>query len=115
MANIVNNLRVNSTEVKKILIKLREDVDFSSLKELYFNGILIWKNANPFVFTQKIADIDLKNFGANTIIFEGFNAQDLEGNPQIVLGSYSVVENAENEKQNLIKGQMVVETTDGEE
>jgi transcription initiation factor IIE alpha subunit len=41
MANIVNNLRINNTEVKKILIKLREDADFSSLKELYFNGILV--------------------------------------------------------------------------
>jgi len=114
MAGVVNNLRVNNSEVKKILIKLREDIDFSSLKELYFNGILIWKNANPFVFTQKLTDIDLKNFGADTIIFEGFDAKDLEGNPQIVLGSYNIVEDAEVEKPNLTKGQMVVETTDGE-
>ena len=114
MAGVVNNLRVNNSEVKKILIRLREDVDFSSLKELYFNGILIWKNANPFVFIQKLTDIDLKNFGADTIIFEGFNATDLDGNPQIVFGSYNMVEDAEAEKPNLIEGQMVVETTDGE-
>jgi hypothetical protein len=102
MASVVNNLRVDTSEVKKIFFNK------FIMKELYFNGVLIWKNANPFVFTQKLANIDLKNFSADTIIFEGFSENEFTG-------SYNLVENAEVEKPNLIKGQMVVETTDGEE
>ena len=101
MASVVNNLRVNTSEVKKIFFNK------FIMKELYFNGILIWKNANPFVFTQKLANIDLSTLGTDTIIFEGFSGNEFTG-------SYNLVENAEVEKPNLIKGQMVVETTDGE-
>lgn len=101
MASVVNNLRVDTSEVKKIFFNK------FIMKELYFNGVLIWKNANPFVFTQKLANIDLKNFSADTIIFEGFSENEFTG-------SYNLVENAEAEKPNLIKGQIVVETTDGE-
>ena len=102
MASVVNNLRVNTSEVKKIFFNK------FIMKELYFNGVLIWKNANPFVFTKKLANIDLANFGTDTIIFEGFSENEFTG-------SYNLVENAEEEKPNLIKGQMVVETTEGEE
>ena len=102
MANIVNNLNVNKDETKKIFF------NNLNVKELYFNGVLVWKNANPFVFTKKLANINLSDFGSDTIIFEGFSEKEF-------IGSYSIVENAENEKQNLVKGQMVVETTDGEE
>lgn len=38
----------------------------------------------------------------------------MEGQPQIIYGSYNLVEDAEVEKPNLVKGQMVVETTEGE-
>ena len=101
MANIVNNLRVNAQEVKKIFY------DNKAVKELYFNDILVWKNANPFIFVQNITgDKNFNEFGENTLIFEGF------GNSFI--GSYTIVESAEEEKKNLVKGQMVVETTDGE-
>lgn len=101
MANIVNNLRVNAQEVKKIFY------DNKAVKELYFNDILVWKNANPFIFVRNITDGENFNeFGENTLIFEGF------GNSFI--GSYTIVESAEEEKKNLVKGQMVVETTDGE-
>lgn len=113
MASVVNNLRVDESEVKKIFFNK------TSMKELYFNGILIWKNANPFVFltdnlTEWKNQIQQK-FGSNTIIFEGFNPTNLEGQAQIIYGSYNLVENAEMEKPNLVKGQMVVETTEGEE
>lgn len=101
MASVVNNLRVDTSEVKKIFFNK------FIMKELYFNGVLIWKNANPFVFTQKLANIDLSTLGTDTIIFEGFSDNEFTG-------SYNLVENAEVEKPNLIKGQMVVETTDGE-
>jgi sorbitol-specific phosphotransferase system component IIA len=101
MANIVNNLRINNTEVKSIKIKLHGDSSWSSLKEFYYNGTLIWKNANPFVFTKKIANINLSDFGHDTIIFEGFGEQEF-------VGSYNVVENAEEEKTNLVQGQMIV-------
>lgn len=102
MASVVNNLRVDTSEVKKIFFNK------FIMKELYFNGVLIWKNANPFVFTKKLANIDLANFSADAIIFEGFSENEFTG-------SYNLVENAEEEKPNLIKGQMVVETTVGEE
>lgn len=102
MASVVNNLRVDTSEVKKIFFNK------FIMKELYFNGVLIWKNANPFVFTKKLANIDLTNFGTDTIIFEGFSENEFTG-------SYNLVENAEEEKPNLIQGQMVVETTEGEE
>ena len=103
MASVVNNLRINTDngEVKKTLFN---DI---IIKEIYFNDILVWKNANPFVFTKKLANINLANFGTDTIIFEGFSENEFTG-------SYNLVENAETEKPNLIKGQMVVETTDGE-
>lgn len=110
MANIVNNLRINGQEVKGIKIKLPSMTEFASLKEFYYNGILVWKNANPFLFTSNIHSIDLKQYGENTIIFEGFS-------PNFIYGSYNIVENAEAEKINLVKGQMVVEvndTTEGE-
>lgn len=102
MASVVNNLRVDTSEVKKIFFNK------FVMKELYFNGVLIWKNANPFVFTKKLANIDLANFGTDTIIFEGFSENEFTG-------SYNLVESAEEEKPNLIQGQMVVETTEGEE
>ena len=105
MANIVNNLRVNNTEVKTILIKLSKNSDWQKLKEFFYNGVLVWKNANPFVFTSDLRKIDLSEFGENTIIFEGF------GNLKDFIGSYSIVESAEDEKENLIRGQMIVETT----
>ena len=113
MAGVVNNLRVDGSEVKKIFFNK------VSMKELYFNGILIWKNANPFVFLTDGLTEELKNqiqqkFGSDTIIFEGFNPTDMEGQPQIIYGSYNLVEDAEVEKPNLVKGQMVVETTEGE-
>ena len=107
MANVVNNLRVNGKEVKKIFFNgrpLKELWAPNKLKEV----ILIWKNANPFIFTQSIADVNLAEYGENTIIFEGFS-------PQYFYGSYSIVENAESEKPNLELGQMVVETTEGDE
>ena len=106
MANIVNNLRINGKEVKKIMIKLRGDSSFSPIKEFYCDGVLIWKNANPFIFTNDVKKVDLSAFGEDTIIFEGFGNE--------FTGSYSIVENAEIEKPNLTKGQMVVETTEGD-
>ena len=102
MASVVNNLRVDTSEVKKIFFNK------FIMKELYFNGVLIWKNANPFVFTKKLANIDLSTLGTDTIIFEGFSENEFTG-------SYNLVENAEVEKPNLTNGQMVVETTVGEE
>jgi hypothetical protein len=44
--------------------------------------------------------------GEGTIIFEGF------GNS--FTGTYSIVKNAESEKNNLIEGQMIVETQEEE-
>lgn len=102
MANVVNNLRVNNKEVKKIFFNGK------ALKELWLKGVLIWKNANPFIFISDISKIDLSQFGEDTIIFEGFA-------PQYFDGSYSLVENAEAEKPNLVQGQMVVETTEGDD
>jgi hypothetical protein len=101
MANAVNKLRVNGEEVKAIKIRLSSQEQWQVLKELYYNGILIWKNANPFIFTNDITKADLKSFGTDTIVFEGF------GNDFI--GSYNLVENVDSEKDNLVYGQMVVE------
>lgn len=103
MANVVDNLRVNNKEVKKIFFNGK------ALKELWaphqITGALtlIWKNANPFVFITKLSDINLTNYGENTLFFEGFS-------DKIFDGSYSLVENAEAEKPNLTTGQMVVES-----
>ena len=102
MANVVDNLRVNNKEVKKIFFNGK------ALKELWLEGVLIWKNANPFVFIARLADLNLEQFSEDTIIFEGFA-------PQYFDGSYSLVENAEAEKPNLVQGQMVVETTEGDD
>lgn len=107
MANIVNNLKVDNMDVKKIGIKLNTMSNFDFLKEVYCNGVLIWKNANPFIFTTHVSTIDFSKYGSDTIIFEGFSVNDF-------YGSYSVVENAEEEKPNLVLGQMVVETTEGD-
>lgn len=104
MANIINNLRVNGQEVKAIKIKLRGEDTFSPLKEFYYNGVLIWKNANPFIFTNSIKNLDLSLLSESTIIFEGF------GNS--FTGTYSIVKNASAEKDNLVRGQMVVEGDD---
>lgn len=101
MSNAINNLRVNGQEVKKIYFNGK------LLKEFYYNGILIWKNANSFLFTPNIKTADLSSHGSDTIIFENFS-------PTNFTGSYNYTENAESEKPNLTKGQMVVETTDGE-
>lgn len=106
MANAVNKLRVNGEEVKAIKIRLSSTEQWQTLKEFYYNGILVWKNANPFIFTNDITKADLKSFGADTIVFEGFGNE--------FIGSYNLVENAETEKPNLTKGQMVVETTEGD-
>lgn len=102
MANVVNNLRVNNQEVKKIFFNGK------ALKELWFKGVLIWKNANPFIFVSDLSKIDLSQFGEDTMIFTGFA-------PQTFDGSYSLVEDAEAEKPNLVQGQMVVETTEGDD
>lgn len=107
MANIVNNLRINGQEVKGVKIKLPSMTEFASLKEFYYNGILVWKNANPFLFTSDIHSIDLKQYGENTIIFEGFS-------PNFIYGSYSISENIVEDSKEMEEGQMIVEiTTDG--
>lgn len=115
MANIVNNLKVNYSDVKNILIRKKGETEWKRLKEFYCNNILIWKNANPFVFLDsKLTDDKLEElltkFGTDTIIFEGFNPTDSNNISQEFTGSYSIVEDAELEKDNLVYGQMVVET-----
>lgn len=108
MANIIDNLKVgtpeNNKNIKTILIKLHKDSEWQKLKEFFFNGVLIWKNANPFIFTKDHQTIDLSAYGVDTIIFEGFSEEEF-------IGSYSIVDNAEAEKINLVEGQMVVENT----
>lgn len=117
MANIVNNLRINGEEVKAIRIRLSSAEQWENLKEFYYNGILIWKNANPFIFLKDGLTEDKKKellakFGTDTIIFEGFNPTDSNQVSIEFTGSYSIVEDieAELEKDSLILGQMVVET-----
>lgn len=107
MANIVNNLRVNGSEVKAIKIRLHGQSDWQSLKEFYYNGVLVWKNALPFIFTKDISSLNISSFGEGTMIFEGFGENQF-------LGSYSIVKDAEAEKDNIVEGQMVVETTEGD-
>lgn len=107
MANIVDNLKVNSTEVKNVYVKLKSQSSWSVIKNVYVSKILVWKNANPFTFVKSIKDTDLSTLSADTIIFEGFSDEQFTG-------SYTIVEDAEAEKDNLIHGQMVVETTDGD-
>lgn len=101
MASAVNNLRINKKEVRKIFFNGR------TLKEFYYNGILVWKNANPFIFAASESDIDFSTLSADTLVFIGFSDVKFDG-------SYTKVESAEEEKSKLIRGQMVVETTDGE-
>lgn len=101
MASAVNNLRVNNKEVRKIFFNGKV------LKEFYYNNILVWKNANPFIFAASLSDIDTSTLSADTLIFTGFSKETFDG-------SYTKVENAEEEKSKLVRGQMVVETTDGE-
>lgn len=108
MANIVDNLKVNSTEVKNVYIKLKSQSSWSVIKNVYVSKILVWKNANPFTFVKSIKDTDFSTLSADTIIFEGFSDKQFTG-------SYTIVEDAEAEKDNLIYGQMVVETTEGDD
>lgn len=70
MPNVINNLRVNNQEVKRILFNNK------TLKEFYYNGILVWKNANPFFFTNNIPSTTL---ASDTIIFKGFSNQEFTG------------------------------------
>ena len=100
MANTINNLRVNNKEVKKIYFN---DV---ILKEFYYNNLLIWKNANPAIFTNSIFSIDLTALSSDTIIFEGFSVEDFES-------TYVTTENIETDKPTEV-GQIVVETTEGD-
>jgi hypothetical protein len=110
MAQKVDNLRVNNTEVKHIYIKLTKDSDWQELKEFFFNNTLIWKNANAFIFVNKLTDEVKKDIlsqlGEDTIIFEGFGNE--------FTGSYILVQNAEQDKPDKT-GQMAVETTEGDE
>ena len=97
MASAVNNLRINNKEVRKIYFNDK------ILKEFYYNETLVWKNANPFVFAATEKDYEISKLSSDTIIFVGFSKKNFNG-------SYTNVENAEAEKESLIKGQMVVET-----
>lgn len=97
MASAVNNLRVNNKEVRKIYFNGK------ILKEFYYNETLVWKNANPFVFATTEKDYEVSELSSDTMIFVGFASNNFNG-------SYTNVENAEAEKGNLIRGQMVVET-----
>ena len=106
MANIVNNLKVNKTDVKGIEIKLRTMQQFDSLKEVYYNGILVWKNANPFIFVKDFETVDLSKLSSDTLIFVNFGNE--------FQGSYNMIESLEEENLG-VKGQMVVlETTEGD-
>lgn len=106
MANIVNNLKVNKTDVKGIEIKLRTMQQFDSLKEVYYNGILVWKNANPFIFVNDFETVDLSKLSSDTLIFVNFG-NEFQGN-------YNMIESLEEENLG-VKGQMVVlETTEGD-
>lgn len=106
MANIVDNLKVNKTDVKGIEIKLRTMQQFDSLKEVYYNGILVWKNANPFIFVKDFETVDLSKLSSDTLIFVNFGNE--------FQGSYNMIESLEEENLG-VKGQMVVlETTEGD-
>ena len=106
MANIVNNLKVNKTDVKGIEIKLHTMQQFDSLKEVYYNGILVWKNANPFIFVKDFETVDLSKLSSDTLIFVNFGNE--------FQGSYNMIESLEEENLG-VKGQMVVlETTEGD-
>ena len=130
MASIASNLKISTIkivngvpttellDVKKVLIKLHSDHDYSEIKELFYNGELIWKNSSSFVFVQNLTEEKLQEilseYGEDTLIFEGFN------NGQDFYGEYLSVEpettEEEIEKMNLDEGQLVVkmETTEGE-
>lgn len=100
MANIVNNLRVNKKEVKKIYFNNKV------LKEFYYNIPLIWKNANPILFIKSIKSLSLSTLAADTIIFENFSDNEF-------LSSYISTNNIEIDKPTEV-GQIVVETTEGD-
>ena len=101
MANVVNNLRVNNLDVKKSFFNNKQ------IKEIYFNDILIWKNANPFVFIKSLEDIDLTAYGEDSMFFVNFADEKIEG-------SYSISENVAEDSKGMEEGQMIVEiTTDG--
>lgn len=101
MANVVNNFFVNGMEVKNIVIRKSGETEWKKLKELYYDSFLIWKNANPFIFTTlDPTTMDLSNYGEDTLIFYGFSAADFTG-------SYTLTENIEDEVGE--RGQMFVE------
>lgn len=100
MASAVNNLRINKQEVKKSFF------NGIVLKELYFNDVLVWKNANPFIFVNDFETVDLSKLGSDTLIFVNFGNE--------FQGSYNMIESLEEENLG-VKGQMVVlETTEGD-
>lgn len=103
MASAVNNLRVNNKEVRKIFF------NGETLKEFYYNGVLVWKNANPFIFTPTEMG-DTSQLSTDTIVFVGFKKNET------FEGSYTKVEDAKAEKDKMALGQMITveETTDGE-
>lgn len=106
-------------DVRKVLIKLHRDSEWSELKEVFYNKNSIWKNSSSFVFVQELTEEKLQEilseYGEDTLIFEGFNEEDFNG-------EYIVVEDTMDDKEieetmDLEEGQMVVKvkTTEGEE
>lgn len=78
----------------------------NKVKKVYCNDELIWQNSNPFLFVKDIKDLDLTKLDPDTLIFVGFGEQEFEG-------TYDVMESETDIPKE--KGQMVVETTEGDE
>ena len=67
---------------------------------------LLYKNDEQFIFTANISDLSIASLAANTLIFEGFSPITFKGNYLTISKDEAFPISP--------KGQMVVQTTDGE-
>ena len=104
----INNLFVDKTSPKKVFISNdKTNLRLNSIKKIYYNNILIWQNSNPFIFVEDINTIDLSTLDSDTLIFEGFSPNEIQG-------TYDIMESEQDKPTQ--QGQMVVKnTTEGDD
>lgn len=103
----VNNLFVKTDSPKKVFISNNKtNLKLNTIKKVYYNNNLIWQNSNPFIFVKDSSQLDFSTLDSDTLVFVGFA-------PNTIEGTYDIMENEQDKPTQ--EGQMVVQTTEGDE
>lgn len=112
MANI-DKLNVVSKDItakaRRVYFAKATGLPRNDVRKVYFNNVLIWQSGYPFVFLREdqLEEYLTNNPSEDTMIFVNFT-------DDMFVGTYNKTKDAEIDKPEEI-GEMVVETTEGDD